>query len=274
MKKYTKNQLEDIYELKKTIYYTKKMWDSEYFEIGLRCISAYIKNAKVFSIDNQIALDIKNIWMEYKNIKKVENRILHYLSKKAYSIDYSSFPAEEFILDLDELSNQTSDYYESALEDIEIACDMQQEYRAKRMPRKFDTIIEDQSLVEELIGNTITEKDIARFLKLPRKFIKFMKKDSFRIYQLENDNEEHQAFYGVNCKTDKQENIIDIKLIVPIIVDLETALINISEYQKAYELYQRLGTKLEEEEQITDSANQVKSGFEKKYGQLKTSLYI
>lgn len=273
MKKLTKSQLEDIYELKKTIYYTKRIWYSEYLEILLHCGKAYLKNAQIFDRNSQIALDIQNIWREYSSIKKVENRILNYLFKKAYDIDYSSFPADEFLLDLDELSNQTSSYYEKALEDIEIACDMQQEYRAKRMPKEFEPIIEDTSLIEELIGNTISKKDIIKFLQLPRKFIKFMEKDPFRVYQLEHDNENHPPFYGVNYKTDDQGTLLDIKLIIPIIVDLETALINISEYQKAYELYQRLGQKLEDDNLILDSATDSASAFEKKYKQLKTSLY-
>lgn len=51
------------------------------------------------------------------------------------------------------------------------------------------------------------------------------------------------GIWGTFTKNDSQGNLINIRIIVPEIVDEKTLLINIHEYAHAYELYQELGTK-------------------------------
>lgn len=51
------------------------------------------------------------------------------------------------------------------------------------------------------------------------------------------------GIWGTFTENDSQGNLINIRIIVPEIVDEKTLLINIHEYAHAYELYQELGTK-------------------------------
>lgn len=271
-----KNRLEDIKDLKETIYIMRKKGLSQLCFILLYSIKNYLRSQIVFGSQSIVPKDVLSIWNEYLAIKKKENKIFNYLLNKKSDIDYFSFPVDEFLSDLDELSEQTDEYFEKILEDIEVACDMKEEYRAKRMPKDFDTLIENENFMNELVEGTIHIKDIIKFLKLPKKFIKFMKKDNFRIYELEDDEEQSSFFYGINYKENENEKLSDIKLIVPTIVDFETALINISEYEKAYQLYQRFGKKLEDKdiEEILNSAKDWEEKFKKEYCKQKIATKL
>jgi len=261
------NKLEDIKYLKETIYIMRKKGLLQLYFMWSFSIKVYIKSLVVFGPKSIVTQDIFSVWNEYFTIKKRENKIFNHLLRNKKEIDYFSFPVDSFLSDLDELSEQTDEYYEKALEDIEVACDMNDEYRAKRMPKEFDTLIENEDFLNELIEGTINIKDIMKFLKLPKKFIKFMKNDNFRIYELDDNEDESSSFYGVNWKEDENGKLSDIKLFVPIIIDFKTALINISEYQKAYQLYQRRGKDLNEGEisEILNSAQNCEEEFQKKY---------
>ncbi len=262
-----KTKLEDIKDLQETIHMMRKKGLSQFCYMMSFSIRIYLKSFIVFGPETVVTEDIASAWREYLTIKKKENKIFNYLLKRKEDIDYFSFPANEFLLDLDELSEQTDEYFEKVLEDIEVACDMRDKYRAKRMPKEFDTLIENDDFVHELVEGTINIKDIIKFLRLPKKFIKFMKNDNFRIYELEDDEENHQFFYGVNFQEDENEKLSDIKLMIPGIVDFKTALINVSEYQKAYQLYQRLGRNLNDHDiqEILNSAKYCEERFEKEY---------
>lgn len=271
MFKIDKNHREDIRDADYKIYTMKKKNTSRACFMLLFSIEMCIKSSIVFGSESPISQDIFKIWNEYLCIIKQERKIFNYLSKRKRDIDYSSFSVDGFLDDLDELSEQTDEYYTQVLEDIEVACQMHEEYRAKRMPKVFETLVEDDSFIDDMIQGTLNKKDIIKFLKLPRKFIKFMKKDSFRFYELSEEEDQDFSLYGVNYKEDENGSLSDIKLIVPAIMDLKTALINISEYHKAYELYQRLGNQLQDDEinKIIDSSKRLEEEFQKEFQKRK-----
>lgn len=275
MLKIDKNRLRDIRDMDNTIYNIRKNYKSNFYFMTLFSIEMYIKSLIAFGSSSPVTQDIFKVWNEYFSIKKKESKIFSYLLKKKRDIDYSSFSVDGFLTDLDDLSEQTDEYYLKILEDIEVACQMGDEYRAKRMPKDFRTIIDDDEIVDELLESTLNKKDIIKFLKLPRKFIKFMEKDSFRSYEL-SEEEDKSFFYGVNYKEDENGSLSDIKLIVPTIMDLKTALINISEYHKAYELYQRLGKRLEdtEIEEILKTSKEFEDEFKKEFQKRKITTKL
>lgn len=276
MFKIDRNRLEDIHDADYKIYCMRKKNTSRGCFMLLFSIEMYIKSVLAFGSDSSISKDIFAVWNEYFNIIRQERKIFNYLSKRKRDIDYSTFSVDGFLDDLDELTEETDEYYIQVLEDMEVACQMHEEYRAKRMPRDFETIVEDDSLIEDMLQGTLNKKDIIKFLKLPRKFMKYMKQDSFRIYDLDEEDENTLLFYGVNYRQDEDGNLSDIKLFVPMITNLTTALINISEYYKAYQLYQRLGKNLDNSEinKISSDVKIYQEEFQKEFQKRKITTKL
>lgn len=276
MFKIDKNRLEDIRDTDYKIYCMRKKNTSRGCFMLLFSIEMYIKSVLAFGSDSSISKDTFAVWNEYFSIIRQERKIFNYLSKRKRDIDYSTFSVDGFLDDLDELTEETDEYYIQVLEDMEVACQMHEEYRAKRMPRDFETIVEDDSLIEDMLQGTLNKKDIIKFLKLPREFMKYIKQDSFRIYDLNEEDENALLFYGVNYKQDEDGNLSDIKLFVPMITNLTTALINISEYYKAYQLYQRLGKNLDDSEinKISSDVKIYQEEFQKEFQKRKITTKL
>lgn len=62
-----------------------------------------------------------------------------------------------------------------------------------------------------------------------------------RVLFLDSHFEEDNDFYGVNIKLDDSNFLIDMKVLVPRIINLETSLVNVHEFNHAYYLYKTLG---------------------------------
>ena len=113
--------------------------------------------------------------------------------------------------------------------------------------QEIETIINlrayDSSILEKY-GLDLKDKDIKVFLNYPNIFWDFI---STRTKYL-NNYMEFRDFYGVYPKFDLNNYLIDVKVIVPRIINLATALINIHEFKHAYDLYNILGNKLLKED--------------------------
>lgn len=66
-------------------------------------------------------------------------------------------------------------------------------------------------------------------------------------------------------KFDDKDNLIDIKVFVPYIIDINTAKIYVHELKHAYDLYLKLGTKIDEIEKFETDAIKLENEFEKQY---------
>ena len=93
-------------------------------------------------------------------------------------------------------------------------------------------------LLFEQYGLDLKDEDIKLFLNYPNTFWEFI---SSRTKYL-NNYIENRDFYGVYPKFDFNSCLIDIKIIIPKIINLATALINIHEFKHAYDLYNILGS--------------------------------
>ena len=88
------------------------------------------------------------------------------------------------------------------------------------------------------------DKDIEDFLKYPEEFWQYI---DIRTIIVDSHIPEEREFYGVNLKMSNNK-LSDIKVFVPEIINLETALINIHEFRIAYNLYQELGNAISKED--------------------------
>lgn len=263
MPKLSNDEKNYLLDLREDIIKTKIMTIEEVYLILKYWLRSYLKSILTFGFDHAITKDLKEILIEYMQIRSRERMIHNYILKRGKNINFDSSNIDELLDELEDINDDTYCYYVTIISDIEEACDLKEPYRAKRIKKDFATLIEDDVYIKKLIEGCITIEDISKFLKLPTGFINFINESDFKIYLLDSQNEEESAFYGINYKTDEFNNILDIKLFVPIIIDLNTALINVHEIKRAYELYQRLGNKIDDDniDKINDEAIKMQKSF-------------
>lgn len=105
-------------------------------------------------------------------------------------------------------------------------------------------------------------KDIVKFLNYPDEFWEYIKP---RIRRVEPLDEKNRFFYKTLLKFDKDDNLIDIKVIVPRVVDEHTACVNIHELKHAYDMYLLLNNPVNEKEpKYEEEARQMEKDFKKK----------
>ena len=84
-----------------------------------------------------------------------------------------------------------------------------------------------------------TFEDVVAFLDYPEEFWEYV---TPRIRKVDSTIPGNEIFYATLLKFDKKDkNIIrDIKVMLPHIIDLKTACINIHELKHAYDMYKKL----------------------------------
>lgn len=211
--------------------------------------------------NNEITKDTYNIWKEFKKIQKEEKEIYKFLIKYAIEIDFNKC-LELFDL-LESINEQTIIYYLDALSDIQSACEMKNELYAKHSKRNFSTLIETDEYKTRAVGLTIKKIDIKNFLNFPEEFWNYINK---KITYIDSSKKENEFFYSTLMKFDKNNNLIDIKVLIPRIIDIKTALVNIHELKHAYDLYLMLGKEVNEKNPIyEESATKKEEEFKKEY---------
>lgn len=91
--------------------------------------------------------------------------------------------------------------------------------------------------------------NIKDFLNYPPEFWNFLES---RIKVIDGSLDSSKFFYNTLVKKDEQNFLIDLLVIVPKIVDIKTAIINVREFTIAYELYKRLNTLIYDGESYYD----------------------
>ena len=113
--------------------------------------------------------------------------------------------------------------------------------------------------------NKITFEDIKIFLNYPNEFWDYINPKTKKIDSKIPGNE---IFYATLLKFDNNGRVIDIMVMVPYIIDVETACINIHEFKHAYDMYKLLNQYVDEK----DSAYEEEAiKLEKKF---KNKIYV
>ena len=89
------------------------------------------------------------------------------------------------------------------------------------------------------MSGNITINDVVEYLNYDSDFWKFMKK-RIKIYPYIDDT----TFYITSYKTDKNNNIVDKKFIIPKVKDMKSASIEVHELRHAHDLYLLLNKKM------------------------------
>lgn len=231
-----------------------------FFKMAKYTLLSYLHSVFTFGLNSDVTKRTANIWYEFLANLKEEKLLMDALVR--YAEDILVEEAQELLEELDSVNDDTILYYYECLDSIDDACDMKQPLRAI-IPKKFDTLIDTNKYRNKICDLTLNIDDIVSFMNLPDAFWKYINRHVI-ILEVSVEEIKKEDNFGVDIKLDNNGFLTEINLTVPKIIDLETTLINVKEYKKAYNLYLLLGKKVDES----------KLGSEEEYPKVFLQTYI
>lgn len=251
----------------KDIYYQNA---EEFFLMLKYCLIVYVKSIMSFGFNHLVTKEVVQVWREFLAIIGEEKTMLNYLVRYGSLADADE--VEQFMFQLDDLNEQTILYYYDVLNGIETASEMKTEWRAVFPKKEFKTLSETDEYYKELCSITLSILDIKMFLNYEENFWKYIEK---KVLFVDSRVEEERDFYGVNIKLDDCDCLVDMKVIVPRIINLETALVNIHEFHHAYCFYQILDRPLIHSDIFyEEAAKNCENRFQEEYMKKKYKRFV
>ncbi len=224
------NDLKEI-NLEETIFITSKL------------IFQYLRSLIVYGFKSKITTsNLELLKIYYQNLKE-ENKYY-----KAILNNYKNLIGDEdldALLDYLELIDTWKEdfilYIYNFIDDLNIAFNLNQEYRAQFPKKDFDYLTETDKYRRECIRIILGMSSVIDYFSadfnFPEDFYEYMKN---RTIHLDDSHENRMDFIGVYPKIDQNGKVMDIKMYLPYIEDMKTLLITIHEYYHAYQLYLQL----------------------------------
>ena len=202
-----------------------------YYSLG-----SYFKSLLAFGRKSNVTRDNLNVIKEMYQILKKENKLLNFILKNVDKVDVDA--ALKVVLMLDSLNDKTVEYYYSVIEEVESACECEEERRGIRPRKDFSTITQTDSYAKEVIALVEDLDSMKVFLDYEPEFWSFIKPYAHTA----NVNLETMSgmFYVVPV-TDSDGIVCGVSLLTPQIVDLKSALMCIKLYEEAYHIYELRG---------------------------------
>lgn len=200
-------------------------------------LTSYFKSLFTFGKNSNVTRDNLNVIKEMFSILKKERQLLNYMLQHLGEFDVNA--AEEVVHILDDLNDKTVEYYYSVIEEIEDAVDMKEERRGIRPRKEFPTLIQSNSYANEVVALTLNKKAIREFLGYEEEFWKHIEDDDKSHIRTTYEGAVNLAYANAMLNADGTVN--RVKLYIPEIADLNSALLAIKIYQKAYAIYKSIG---------------------------------
>ena len=222
---------DDIKTMKKGSY--EQMWLITMYGLG-----SYFKSLFKFGAGSNVTKDNLNVIKEMFSILKTEREMLNFILRNLDKFEISS--TQDVVQMLDDLNDKTVEYYYSVIEEIEDAVEMKEERRGIRPIKHFPTLIQGNSYANEVKGLALNKQAIKAFLGY---------EDEFWAYIADKDKTDVRVpyegakglSYAVPLHDSETGNVVDIKMYIPEIADLNSALLAIQTYEKAYSIWKCLG---------------------------------
>lgn len=129
----------------------------------------------------------------------------------------------------------------------------------------------DNPIMNE-IGKEITLDNIEAFFAYDDAFWHYLKSKTSKI---DSHHPNARCFYGVYPDYDSSGILSGMSVVVPIIIDMATALINVHEFRHAFELYEHLGEPYHPNVEISEQiAGDAETSFSKQYVLSKGSKWL
>lgn len=204
--------------------------------IATYSLSSYIKSLIAFGGKSNVTKDNLNVIKEMFNILKTERALLNFILKNIDNINLDS--TEEIILAMDDLNDKTVEYYYSVINDIEDAVDLKEERRGIRPRKNFTTLDKDSSYVSDVMALAESKESIQEFLGYEKEFWEYIKDKDYGV-EVPTDIAENISY--VHSIMNPDGTLYSMRLLIPDIIDLRTALLAIRSYVRAYNLYKSIG---------------------------------
>lgn len=254
---------------KELIYDIENMKNNSYEQMCLitfYSLSSFFKSLFIFGQKSEITKDNLNIIKEMFQILKKERKLLNYILKNLDKFDLDS--TIDVIDTLDALNEKTIMYYYKVIGDIKIACNTKVEARGIRMEQDFKTLIQSDSYSNQVIALSINKENIKEFLGYEDEFWEFLKmRDTSNLkttYEIAKEISYVVPIY------DENGILVDIKMFIPKVCDLKTALLCIKQYQRVYSLYKYIGKTYI----CDDGEENLQNKFETSYLSKKAKLFL
>lgn len=204
--------------------------------ISFYSLSSYFKSLFAFGSKSPVTKDNINIIKEMFYIIKQERILLNYMLKNInnYNIDVIA----DIVGSMDALNDSTIDYYYRVIQDLEDAAELKEERRGIRPKKSFPTLTQTDSYVNQVIALSESKENIRLFLGFEEEFWQYIKE---RERSVEVVPEVAEGISYVIPLYDENGLVVDVKILVPEVVDLSTSLLAIKCYIKAYDIYRALG---------------------------------
>ena len=208
----------------------------EMFLVSFYSLSSYFKSLFTFGFNSDITKDNLNIIKEMFNILRTERILFNFIIKNIDKFNLDS--AQDVVDSMDELNDKTVLYYYHVIDDILDAVLMKEERRGIRPKKNFPTLIQTDSYTNQVLALAENRDNLKEFLGFEEEFWSYIKDIEYSIEVPLNIAEEMTY---VTAILDENRNVAGIKMLIPEVIDLGTALLAIKLYHRAYDLYKMIG---------------------------------
>lgn len=226
--------------------------------VTMYSLGSYFKALFAFGSSNKVTRDNLNIIKEMFNIIRTERKLLNYILQ---NIDkFHVYAAQDVVAMLDSVNDKTVEYYYDVINDIEDAAEMGVEFRGYRPRRGFPTLIDDASYAGEVIALSENLDSLKDFLGYEEEFWAFIKDKTKKVDTSFEIME--KMTYAIPIY-DGNGIIVSVQLMLPQVYNLESALLAIKIYKKAYEIYKMIGKSFDAEQ--LSEATDLQDTYKKEY---------
>lgn len=170
---------------------------------------------------------------------------------------------------LDDLADKTIIYYYNLLDDLEQEIEIDKGQPYKRLPKNFETLLENNEFKFMVYGLDLTIDDIKNYLDYDETFWNYIK-DKIKVFKNPYlDYDLKMNYYGVWYDLDENKELTKLIICIPKIVDLKTAQIALHELKHAHNIYMSI---LKEDSILEKNAKQEEYKFKNNY--LKKKIKI
>lgn len=244
---------EESLEIKDTIKEYRNGEVEELFLIFYYMVQSLMKNTISYGFNHDFYHEVKKLGKEVNMHIKEERTLLKYIEKLGLENDYTEIM--KFLSEIDSINEQTIRYYYQILDDFD-------DNKIRKRKKRFPSLLDSLEYRKEVCGFYLSISDVINFFNYSEEFWNYAFSKTMRV---DIANKESEGFYGVFYLLDQEENIQGFKIVVPRIVNLSTALINVYEYKQAHDLYEKFNQKVSEDEEYEASARKCEKEFEEKY---------
>ncbi len=216
--------------------------------ITMYSLGSYFKSLFTFGSSNKVTRDNLNIIKEMFKIIKTERTLLNYILQNFDKFDIAA--TQEVVEMLDDVNDKTVLYYYDVINGIEDAAELKEEHRGYRPRCGFPTLIEDSSYAEEVIALGENLESLKSFLDFEEEFWEFIKDKTKKVDTSIEIME--KMVYAIPIYNE-EGYVVSLQLMIPRISNLESALLAIKIYKKAYDIYKMIGKKYDKDN-LDDSA--------------------